>query len=361
VSVSDPRVDPRAAEFVRAREDAGATLKSAVLEYAALRRGARVDRWSEDVVLVDAGSGPIPFSGMNGPSCSVVGRTICDRKELTHACLQRAGVAVAAGRSFAIDRESAARRYAREAGAPLVVKPNAAARGRGVTVGIFDLDTFREAWGRAVKAIARRLEGCVIVERHVTGDDYRCFVVDDRMISATRRVRAHVVGNDRDDVATLIAAKNRQRALNPYLRRYPIPTELALLDALREAGHGLDHVPPAGAHVTLRYTSNLATGGDSVDVTDSMHPSFGEVAVAALRAIPGMHYGGVDLLAHDVSLPASPENHVVSEIEYAPGPGPYFPVVGNPRDVAGAVLGFYLDGRGAALVGADGVPRQGAG
>lgn len=352
MSVARPSFDPRAAEFVRAREDAGATLKSAVLEYAAVRRGARVDRWSEEIVTVDAGAGPIPFSGMNGPSCSVVGRTICDRKELAHACLQRAGVAVPAGRSFAIDRESEARRYARGMGAPLVVKPNAAARGRGVTVGIHDLDSLREAWGRAVRAIARRLEGSVIVERHVTGDDYRCFVVDDRMVSATRRVRAYVVGNGSDDVATLIAAKNRERALNPYLRRYPIPTELALLEALREAGLGLDHVPPAGAHVTLRNTSNLATGGDSVDVTDTVHPSFREVAVAALRAIPGMHYGGVDLLAHDLTRPASHENHVVTEIEYAPGPGPYFPVVGIPRDVGDAVLGFYLEGRGATLPGA---------
>jgi len=223
----------------------------------------------------------------------------------------------------------------------VVVKPNSASRGRAVTTGIYDVDAFRQAWAKAVSVIERRPGGCVVVERHVLGDDYRCFVLDGRLVSATRRLRAHVVGNGRNDVAALIAAKNQLRERNPYLHRYPIPDDLALLDALHEAGLDLDHVPLAGAHVTLRSTSNLATGGDSVDVTDVIHASFREVAIRALQAIPGMRYGGVDLLAQDITAPARPDNHVVSEVEYSPGPGPFFPVQGIPRDIAGAVLDSY--------------------
>lgn len=94
--------------------------------------------------------------------------------------------------------------------------------------------------------------------------------------------------------------------------------------------------------MTLRGTSNLATGGENIDVLDAMHPSYQAVAVRALHAIPGMAYGGVDVLARDISAPATATNHVVSEVEYAPGPGPSFPVEGVARDVAGAVLEFYL-------------------
>ncbi len=336
-----PTIDPEAAAFVRAREAEGVTLKSAVLEFAAVRRALPVRRWSGSLVTLETPAGTLPFNEMNGPSCSVAGRQFCDQKQLTHACLHQAALAVPANRAFGPRDEAAALAFAHELGPPVVVKPNSASRGRAVTTGIYDVDVFREAWAAAAKVVERRAGGCVVVERHVLGDDYRCFVLDGRLVSATRRVRANVVGNGRDDVATLIAAKNRLRALNPYLHRYPIPADLALLDALQEAGHDLDHVPLAGARVTLRSTSNLATGGDSVDVTDVMHHSFREVAVRALQAIPGMRYGGVDLLAQDITAPAHPDNHVVSEVEYSPGPGPYFPVQGIPRDIAGAVLESY--------------------
>ena len=330
------------ADYVRAREAEGAALKSAVLEYAAISRGLDVRRWDETLITVDLDAGPIPFVNMNGPSCSVASRGFCDQKQLTSACLQRAGVSVARNRAFRLAEKAEASAFAHQIGAPLVVKPNSAARGRGVTLGIYDMDGFWRAWRVAAKVVAKRPGGHIVVEQHVYGDDYRCFVVDDRVVAMTRRLRANVVGNGRDSVARLIEAKNRLRARNPYLSRYPISDEIEELDALRDSGHRLDYVPAAGTRVTLRGTSNLATGGDSIDVTDVAHQSYREIVVRAIEAIPGLHYGGVDLLARDITAPATPENHVVSEVEYAPGPGPLFPVEGTPRDVGGAVLEFYL-------------------
>ncbi len=346
---AEPALDVAAvADFVRRREAEGVTLKSAVLEHAALSRGLTVRRWDETLLTVEVEGEVLPFVNMNGPSASVASRAFCDQKQLTSACLERAGLSVASSRAFGLDQQRDAIAFAHGIGAPVVVKPNSAARGRGVTLDIHDLDGLWRAWRVAAKIVAKRPGGRVIVEQYVVGDDYRCFVVGDRVVAATRRVRASVVGNGRDSVARLIAVKNRVRAKNPYLFRYPIPDELHELDALRHAGLDLEHVPPPGQRVTLRGTSNLATGGDNVDVMDVMHPSFQEVAVRAVRAIPGMAYGGVDLLARDISAAAEPTNHVVSEVEYAPGPGPLFPVEGTPRDVGGAVLAFYLARVGGA-------------
>jgi len=341
-----PALDVAAvAAYVRAREAEGASLKSSVLAYAAVSRGLPVRRWDEALITIDLDTGPIPFVNMNGPSSSVASRDFCDQKQLTNACLKGAGVTVARNRSFRLTEKDEASAFAHQIGAPLVVKPNSAARGRGVTLGIYDMEGFWRAWRVAAKVVAKRPGGHIVVEQHVYGDDYRCFVVGDRVVSMTRRLRANVIGNGRDSVARLIEAKNRLRERNPYLHRYPISDEIEELDALRDSGHGLDYVPPAGRRVTLRGTSNLATGGDSIDVTDVAHPSYREIVVRAIRAIPGLHYGGVDLLARDITVPATPENHVVSEVEYAPGPGPLFPVEGTPRDVGGAVLEFYLTRR----------------
>jgi D-alanine-D-alanine ligase-like ATP-grasp enzyme len=106
----------------------------------------------------------------------------------------------------------------------------------------------------------------------------------------------------------------------------------------------MSHVPASGEIVVLRSASNLSAGGDSIDVTEVAHPGFIDVAIRAVRAIPGMPYAGVDLITPDITAPPTATNHIVSEIEYSPCPTvAHFPLIGTQRDMAGAVLQFYLE------------------
>ena len=83
---------------------------------------------------------------------------------------------------------------------------------------------------------------------------------------------------------------------------------------------------------------------ERLDVTEVAHPGYAEVAVAAVAAIPGLRYGAVDLIATSVTEAPAQGNHVVAEVEFAPGPHTHVPTVGEPRDVAGAILDLELDG-----------------
>lgn len=83
-------------------------------------------------------------------------------------------------------------------------------------------------------------------------------------------------------------------------------------------------------------------GGDSIDVSDTCHPGFKDLAVRAVGSIPGLEYAGVDLLTRDITSEPRPGNYIVSEVEFFPGPVAHFPVVGIPRDMASAVLDYYL-------------------
>lgn len=64
--------------------------------------------------------------------------------------------------------------------------------------------------------------------------------------------------------------------------------------------------------------------------------------MCAVRAIPGLRYAGVDVLARDIRSAASDDNHIISEVEFSPAALSHFPLVGVPRNMAGAVLDFYL-------------------
>lgn len=332
------------AEHIAARRAKGIGLKTAVMEHAVMRRGLPYQRLNRYLILVEpAGGVPIPFYNMLGPSISTPGCYLADRKQDSRRLLAEAGVTVPATELFTRRQQRTAWRYAQGLSGGAVIKPTRLSRGRGITTGIHTEQEFDAAWERAFEAYGGRSRNSqVIIEQHVTGEDFRCFVVGGELISATQRRRPQVIGDGRSTVAELIAQKNTVRAAHPTLNTYPIPTDPEQLDLLGEAGLTLEDVPSDGETVVLRRTSNLSGGGDSVDVTDEIHPGFREVAVRSVAAIPGMAYMGADLIAPSVAVAPTEENHVVTEVESSPGPLTDFPIEGTPRDMAGPILEYYL-------------------
>jgi D-alanine-D-alanine ligase-like ATP-grasp enzyme len=320
----------------------GAGLKSAVMQDAAELAGLKVERLNRSLILATDAAGTIalPFRNMNGPHSSYAAMALCDRKPIAKKLLRASGLEVGAVESFRRSGVKAGARYAAGIGYPVVVKPSSSARGNGVTTGIPDEAALQRAWTHAMNMS----EGSryIVVERHFDGDDYRFFVVGGKVVSVTHRRRANVEGDGVSTVRALIERKNAIRLANIYVRSYLIPDDPAVLDRLAASGHDLDGVPAKGERVVLRGASNLSAGGDSIDVTDATHPSFLEVAIRALAAIPGMRYGGVDILARDIAQPATADNHIVGEVEFSPAPLSQFPLEGKPRDMAGAVVAYYL-------------------
>lgn len=271
-----------------------------------------------------------------------MGRSLADRKQDARILLLDANLRVPDSQVFGPNQRGAARRWAGERAAESVVKPTALARARGVTTEIRTDGEFDVAWDRAIGASSSRSNRQVLVEEHISGEDIRCFVVGGRMVTATQRRRPRVVGDGASTIVELIAEKNQVRAAHPTLHPYLIPEDPELLDQLAASGMTVNDVPEDGQIVMLRRVSNLSGGGDSVDVTDSIHPDFESIAARAVAAIPGAEYLGVDLIVPDITAPPGTQRHVVTEVEAAPGPLTDFPIEGEPRDMAGAILDHYL-------------------
>jgi D-alanine-D-alanine ligase-like ATP-grasp enzyme len=60
----------------------------------------------------------------------------------------------------------------------------------------------------------------------------------------------------------------------------------------------------------------LSTGGEAVDVTNNLHPSFKELAIRITKDM-GLRLCGVDILTNDISVPL--KDYVIIEIKGAPG------------------------------------------
>ncbi|PRY82471.1 hypothetical protein [Alkalibacterium olivapovliticus] len=315
-------------------------LKSRLLEEEALRRGHQTRRLTYDTAIITINSQDCLFKDMNGPLSSAANMEICDNKHVARSLLKANGLTVPASTYVRLTEKDKIEDFAQEIGFPVVIKPNNLARGEGVFTHIDSVDSLHTHLEKLSKLIKDETEK-ILIEKQFIGDDFRFFVVDGEVLATTKRARSNVTGDGIHTVLKLIEAKNKLRLENRDLKNFLIPTDPAKLGRLFRQGKTLDSVLDDGEYIEVRDESNIASGGDGIDFHETVHPTFKEIAVQAIQSVPGLHYGGVDVIAEDITVEPTEDNHVVTEVEFSPGPLSMFPWEGPPRDMAGPILDFY--------------------
>lgn len=264
---------------------------------------------------------------------SAIAVDMCQEKPLTNHMLRAVGVPVPEGRPVGSADE--AWEVARDVGGAVVVKPEDGNQGKGVSVNLTTEEQVRAAY-----EIAAGFRRGVMVERYVTGDDYRLLIVNGRMVAAARRDPAHVVGDGQHTVAELV------RILNQDPRRRPGHSSTMTRIRLDEAadlvlkGQGLDRgsVPERGQVVRLRTNANLSTGGTATDVTDEVHPRNARLGELAAQIL-GLDIAGIDVLCQDIRRPLTEQGGAIVEVNAAPGLRMHLhPSAGQGRDVATPII-----------------------
>lgn len=229
--------------------------------------------------------------------------------------------------------------YADVIGYPVCVKPNNLAKGLGVHPKVNDRDGVIDAV-RAIRDLGKT--SGIIVENHVPGVDLRVSVVGDKVIGATLRTAAYVLGDGVSTVQQLVKKRNIERKVNPHLGLNPIGEDSVAEGYLYSQGYSWDSVPSVKERVALSGPANISAGGDSVDVTDEMSEAAKSIAVSAVESM-GLLHGGVDLLLNDYAHENA--NIFVNELNPSSGLGPHiYPGVGLRRDIPSAIVDYYFPG-----------------
>ena len=241
-------------------------------------------------------------------------------KTVTKKILAAADFPVPAGAEFSSLEEGLAY-YPLIKDRQIVVKPKSTNFGLGIS--IFQEPASLEAYRKALE-IAFSEDAAVLVEEFIAGTEYRFFVLDGQCEAVLLRVAANVVGDGQHTVRELVAIKN-DNPLRGRDHRSPLEIielgdiELLMLD---QQGYGPDDILPDRVKVDLRRNSNISTGGDSIDVTESMHPSYKELAADMAKAM-GAWACGVDLIIPDSSAVSTKENPNCTCIELNFNPSMY--------------------------------------
>ena len=204
----------------------------------------------------------------------------------------------------------AAWRYAKRLGLPVFVKPNGGSQGVGVALARNEKEFYR-----AMKFIFLH-DRVALVQRPVSGRDYRIVVLDTKIISAYERIPLNIVGDGRSTIRQLLVKK--QKTFTGASRDTRIKMNDPRIAAkLKYQGRTLATVPERGEQIFLLDNANLSSGGDAVDVTKEIHPQFKKLAVKLTRDM-GLRLCGVDLMvAGDIK--DKPGKYWVLEVNAAPG------------------------------------------
>jgi len=252
---------------------------------------------------------------------------IAKDKDYANFFLADAGYPVIEGRTFFSDEFGealgskrnigAGYKYALTLGFPVFVKPNSKSQGTGVAK-VYNKKAFYKAMREAFKK-----DRVVLVQRPVIGTDYRIVVLDNEVISAYERIPLFVIGDGVSTILELLMKKQRKfekegRDTTINLKDYRISLELARHKMT------VSSVIPKGERVQLLNNANLSSGGDSVDVSQSVHPEFKKIAIALTKAM-GLRLCGVDLMISG-DIKNAPDKYWVIEINSAPGLDNYFAI-----------------------------------
>ncbi len=264
---------------------------------------------------------------------SSIGVEIACDKEDTKYLLEQAEVLVPRG--DIIGRESSLEEACKYVGFPLVVKPVGGNHGRGITVNIKNYEDALVAF-HAAKNVSPK----VIIEKYITGEDYRLLVINNVLVAAAKRTPAKVVGDGKSTIKELVDDVNRDSR-----RGYGhenVLTKITINDLTRtiiaSKGYTEDSVPSKDEIVILKDTANLSTGGTAEDVTDIVHPSNVSMCERISKIID-LDICGIDIMTTDISQPLEETGGAVLEVNAGPGFRMHLaPTSGLPRNVAAPVV-----------------------
>lgn len=258
---------------------------------------------------------------------------IACNKEETKRMLDNASIPVAKG--SICNSEEELRDTIQSIGFPIVLKPLDGNHGKGASINVKTIEEAKEGLEHAQKYSRR-----VIVERYVTGHDFRVLVIDNQVVAAARREPAHVIGDGQQNIQQLIDQTNQdpRRGYGHENVLTDINVDRDTSDILKKKGYTLESIPEKGEIVHLKSTANLSTGGTSIDVTEMMHPENIFLCERIARII-GLDVCGIDIMAKNLTEPLKVSGGVILEVNAAPGFRMHLaPSEGLPRNVAAPVI-----------------------
>ncbi len=279
--------------------------------------------------------------GSNISKSTVCATYAVENKSLTKKLLTRVKISVVKGKLFNKKNIEDVYKFIDKIKYPIVIKPFDGVHGDLVFIGINNKNNCE----KAINCILKK-NNYVLVEKEFSGKEFRFIAGRNKVFAVAQRDPANVVGNGIHSIRELIKIKNQdpRRGEGHMCPLTKIKIDNRIKQYLKEQKKEMESILPFDKKIYLRKNSNLSTGGDSIDVTDQVHPELKMIAVKTIQAIPGLAYGGIDIMINkDISEKPTKNSYVIIELNPSPGLRMHhFPAIGKSRNVAKEIINILF-------------------
>ena len=242
-------------------------------------------------------------------------------------------VPVAEGRMFTSPRLASF--YGKSLGFPLVVKPVTGSLGYH---SVYNINSAAEL--ETAIMIARQFRPDFMVERHVSGDNFRATVVGKKHIFVCGKDRANVVGDGVSTVEKLIDEKNKHPWRGVHGQKNTTLHQIQKSHPQFKAD--LNYVPQPGQKVYFFDDFIPGSGIDFINL-DDVHADNKALFVKAAKLLDA-DLVGFDIIARDLTKPYREQNLVFLEANTLPYVDMHqFPSHGKPVNIAKIIWDTVLE------------------
>lgn len=288
---------------------------------------------SASLIQLGYGKNQVRFRATMTDHTSSIAVDIASNKDETKRMLGDAAIPVAKGVCIAYAEDVAD--AVKKIGFPLVFKPLDGNHGKGASINVKTIEEAHAAYEHA-KKYSRK----IIVEKFITGFDFRILVINNKFIAAALREPAHVIGDGVSTIQQLIDTENKdpRRGYGHENVLTEISIDRETIEQLTKKNYTVETILAKKELCYLKGTANLSTGGTSTDITDIVHPHNIFIFERISRII-GLDICGIDIMGTNLNEPLETTGAVVLEVNAAPGFRMHLaPAKGLPRNVAAPVI-----------------------
>lgn len=301
-----------------------------LMRIAAKKRGLSVKDLPKGGVNISDASG-LTYKFNNGYVNTISKTTNCVLRDkmATKVILGREKVPVPVGFMLPVSAKSSIKHLAQDVGYPVCIKPVSGKGGKGVFPSLKSEDSIDKALN-----FLQNKTNCILLEESLSGFDARIITVAGKVVAASLRLPANVLGDGTNSIAQLIKNKVDLRIEKQVQRARSLKIDHEVLHSLEMQGLTPDSVVQPGVFVKLRNNSNLSTGGESINITNDLDEDVVGKIEKAVSLFPDLALCGVDVMFEKDPRHEKSDFKII-ELNRAPGiRGHYYPNEGESIDVA---------------------------
>lgn len=340
----DPKEDLEELSHIRRSKYLGLSTGS-VVEEAEKRGIPYVKSHDDNLIILGYGSRQKRIQATIASTTSYIGVDMAGNKDGTKNILKEAHIPIPEG--VTIESQDELIQAINTVGYPLVTKPLDGNHGRGITLAINSFEQAIEGF-----KIAKEVSDTIIVERYVSGHDYRLLVINYKFVAAVKRAPASVTGDGICTIGQLIDRINseprRQNKEGNILQKIEI--DEVTLNILKKHHYTLDSVLPLNEELFIKETGNVSAGAIPADVTDELHP-YNVILAERIAKLLDLDICGIDVMSPDLSVPLNENGGAIIEVNAAPGIRMHIePAEGKSRNAAGAIVEMLFPNAAPATI-----------